>query len=149
MLENLKIAVKRQKRIILIFFLTILIPSVFLGIFGIRAIRNERYRVAKQLETEHRSAAEYFKSQVQKSFNELGTSLQNLAPSTSFMERDYPKIKNTLVTQLGDSPLIEYFFIAYDDEDPFFPQFQPVIEDKKSSTLRLTSSQLTQLRKAE
>ena len=115
MLENLRIAVKRQKRIILIFFLTILIPSIFLGIFGIRAIRNERFRLAKQLENEHRSAAVYIKSQLQNSFKELGKGLQNLALSSPIMERDYLEIKNTFLSQLGDNPLMEYAFIAYED----------------------------------
>ena len=149
MLENLRIAVKRQKRIILIFFLTILIPSVFLGIFGIRAIRNERFRVAKQLENEHRRAAEYIKSQVQNSFRELGSNLQNLAHSSSLTEKDYPEIKNMMVTQLGDSPLIEYVFIVYEDEEPFFPQFQPALSAQATSIPQFTRSQLTNLRRAE
>ena len=149
MLENLRIAVKRQKRIILIFFLTILIPSVFLGIFGIRAIRNERFRVAKQLENEHRRAAEYLKSQVQNSFRELGSNLQNLAHSSSLTEKDYPEIKNMMVTQLGDSPLIEYVFIVYEDEEPFFPQFQPALSAQATSIPQFTRSQLTNLRRAE
>ena len=149
MLENLRIAVKRQKRIILIFFLTIFIPSVFLGIFGIRAIRNERFRVAKQLENEHRRAAEYIKSQVQNSFRELGSNLQNLAHSSSLTEKDYPEIKNMMVTQLGDSPLIEYVFIVYEDEEPFFPQFQPALSAQATSIPQFTRSQLTILRRAE
>ncbi len=149
MLENLKIAVKRQKRIILIFFLTILIPSVFLGIFGIRAIRNERFRIAKQLEGEHRRAAEYLKSQVQNSFRELGSSLQNLAHSSTIVEKDYPEIKNMILTQLVDSPLMENVFIAYDDEEVFFPQFQPVLKEKPSSIPQFKSSQLSKLSRAQ
>ena len=149
MLENLRIAVKRQKRIILIFFLTILIPSIFLGIFGIRAIRNERFRLAKQLENEHRSAAVYIKSQLQNSFKELGKGLQNLALSSPIMERDYLEIKNTFLSQLGDNPLMEYAFIAYEDGEVFFPQFQPVLRTKVSSIPSLKGSQLSKLRRAE
>ncbi len=149
MLENLKIAVKRQKRIILIFFLTIFIPSIFLGIFGIRAIRNERFRVAEQLENEHRRAAEYLKSQVQNSFRELGASLQNLAHSSSISEKNYPEIKSTLATQLGNNPLMEYVFIAYENEEPFFPQFQPVLKEKVSSIAQFEGSQLAKLKRAE
>jgi hypothetical protein len=55
MLDNLKIAVKRQKKLIIIFLLTIFLPSVALSIFGVRAIRNERFRLVQQLEDEHRS----------------------------------------------------------------------------------------------
>jgi len=105
--------------------------------------------VAKQLENEHRTAAEYLKSRVQNSFMEVGSSLQNLAHSSSFAVKDYPEIKNILVTQVADNPLMGYVFIAYEDDEPFFPQFQPVLGDKKSSTPRFTSSQLTQLVRAE
>jgi len=149
MLENLRLAVQRQKRIILIFFLTIFVPSVFLGIFGIRAIRNERFRVAKQLENEHRRAAEYLISQVKNNFRELGSRLQNLAYSSSVTDRDYAGIKNAVVNQLSENPLIEFVFIAYEDGKPFFPQFQPISKEKMSSLPEFTSSQLARLRRAE
>lgn len=149
MLENLKLAVISQKRIILIFFLTILIPSIFLGIFGIRAIKNERFRVAKQLENEYRRAAEYLISQVKNSFRELGSGLQNLANSLSVTGRDFPGIKNVLVDHLAENPLMEFVFIAYEDGKPFFPQFQPVSKVKMSSLPQFTGSQLARLKRAE
>jgi signal transduction histidine kinase len=149
MIENLKIALKRQRRIILIFFLTIFIPSIFLGIFGIRAIRNERFRVAEQIENEHRRIIEYLKSQVQDNFRELGTSLQNLAYSSPISEKDYPEIKNTLVTQLGSNPLIEYVFISYEGEDLFFPQFQPDLRVETTDVTQFKNSQLVILKRAE
>ena len=65
MLENLKLAIGKQKKLIIIFCLTIFIPSISLSIFGIRAIRNERFRLAKQIENEHRRAAENLKLQIE------------------------------------------------------------------------------------
>jgi signal transduction histidine kinase/tetratricopeptide (TPR) repeat protein len=149
MLENLKIAVKSQKRIILIFFLTILVPSIFLGIFGVRAIKNERFRIAKQLENEHRRATDYLVSQVKNHFRELGSGLQNLAHSSSVTERDYPGIKNAVVGHLSENPLMEFVFIAYGDSDPFFPQFQSASQLRMSSLPEFTGSQLARLRRAE
>jgi len=149
MLDNLKIAIKRQNRIILIFFLTIFVPSVLLGIFGIRAIRNERFRVAKQLENEHRRAAEYLKSQVKNGFNELRSNLQSLANSASFSDMDYLEIKKLLVTQLENNPLMKYVFLAHEDEEPFFPQFQPGSRDTISSISQLKRSHIDRLKQAE
>jgi signal transduction histidine kinase/tetratricopeptide (TPR) repeat protein len=149
MLENLRLAVKRQNRLIIIFLLTIFLPSVALGIFGIRAIRNERYRLAKQLENEHRRAAEYLISQVKNNFRALGSELQNLAHSSSVSARDYAEIRNAVVNQLADNPLIEFVFIAYEDGRPFFPQFQPISKEKASSLPKFTRSQLARLRRAE
>jgi signal transduction histidine kinase/tetratricopeptide (TPR) repeat protein len=125
MLENLRLAVKRQKRLIIIFLLTIFVPSISLSIFGIRAIRNERFRMAKQIENEHRRAAENLKLGIDSQFKELGSILQNLAHSSAFMQRDDAGIKNLLDAQLAGNPLVELVFIAFEGEDPFFPLFQP------------------------
>jgi len=83
MFENLKIALRKQKKLIIIFFLAILIPSLSLSIFGIRAIRNERYRLAKQIENENRRAADFLKRQINSRFIELESALQKLAPERS------------------------------------------------------------------
>jgi len=125
MLENLRLAVKRQKKLIIIFCLTIFIPSISLSIFGIRAIRNERFRLAKQIENEHRRAAESLKSQVGFHLEELGLVLQNLARSNAFLQRDDAGIQNLLEAQLAGNPLVEEVFVAFEGEAPFFPLFQP------------------------
>ena len=57
MLDNLKIAAKRQKKLIIIFLITIFLPSIALSVFGVRSIRNERFRLVKQLEDEHKRAS--------------------------------------------------------------------------------------------
>ncbi|MEA3420050.1 MAG: hypothetical protein U9Q97_00040 [Acidobacteriota bacterium] len=97
MLENLKLAVKRQKRLIIIFMLTIFLPSISLSIFGIRAIRNERFRLAKQLEDEHKRAAEFLKSQIGSKFEELESTLKNLTRSGAFLQRDNTDISPNIL----------------------------------------------------
>ena len=37
MLENLRIAIRKQRKLILIFFLTIFLPALTLSVFGVRA----------------------------------------------------------------------------------------------------------------
>jgi len=125
MLENLKLAVKRQKKLIIIFLLTIFVPSISLSIFGIRAIRNERFRLAKQIENEHRRAAEFLKSQISAQFKELGSILQNLAQSTAFLQRDDAGIKNLFDAQLAENPLVDQVFVVFEKEEAWFPFFQP------------------------
>jgi len=125
MLENLKLAVKRQKKLIIIFLLTIFVPSISLSIFGIRAIRNERFRLAKQIENEHRKAAEFLKSQISAQFKELGSILQDLAQSTAFLQRDDAGIKNLFDAQLAENPLVDQVFVAFEKEEAWFPLFQP------------------------
>ncbi|MCK4263349.1 MAG: tetratricopeptide repeat protein, partial [Candidatus Aminicenantes bacterium] len=150
MLENLKLAVKRQKRLITIFLLTIFLPSISLSIFGIRAIRNERFRLAKQLENEHKRAAEFLKSQIGSQFEELGSILQNLVRSRAFLQSDDAGIKNILHAQLAEHPLVEHAFVAFKGEEPLFPLFQPVPGGISASyVLTLEENLQVRLKKAE
>jgi tetratricopeptide (TPR) repeat protein len=133
-LENLRLAVKRQKRLIIIFLLTIFFPSITLSIFGIRAIRNERYRIDKQLENEQRKAAEILKSQVSTPFKELESVLSNLAQSSEFMQKEEARIKGLLEARIARHPLVEYVFVAFANEEPWFPFFQPKSSKASSSS---------------
>jgi signal transduction histidine kinase/tetratricopeptide (TPR) repeat protein len=126
MLENLRLALKRQKKLILIFFLTIFIPSISLSIFGIRAIRNERFRLAEQIEIEHRRAAQDLKSQISSYLEELGSNLHSLARSSELQQNNVSGIKNLFVEEITRNAFVEQAFIAFKKEEPFFPLFQPV-----------------------
>jgi signal transduction histidine kinase/tetratricopeptide (TPR) repeat protein len=150
MLENLRLAVKRQKKLILIFLLTIFIPSISLSIFGIRAIRNERFRLAQQIENEHRRAAELLKSQISARFKELGSLLLNLAQSTVLLQRDAAEIKNLFEAQFAENPLVDQVFVAFEKEAAWFPLFQPYFNDNLYSSSTGSDKVLqSQLNRAE
>lgn len=125
MLENLKIALKKQKKLIVIFFLTIFLPAVSLSIFGIRAVKNERFRLAEQLENEHRRTAELLRSRISAEFRELGLVLQNLAESPIFKDRNEKAITNLVRAQLANNPFVDTVFYIYENEEPRFPTFHP------------------------
>ena len=99
MFENLKIALRKQKKLIIIFFLTIFLPAISLSIFGIKAIRNERFRLAKQIENENRRATDLLKTQINSRFMELESDLQKLAqhPSFSGKRKDVEPIFEDLI----------------------------------------------------
>ena len=132
MIENIKIAIKRQKKLIAIFLLTIFVPSVLLSVFGIRAIRNERFRLERQKEMEYRRIAEIVKTQINSRFNHIEIILTNTAQYPSFIEKDYEAIEEILKQQIIRNALTELIFILYRDEEPLFPQIRPLI--KQSST---------------
>jgi signal transduction histidine kinase/tetratricopeptide (TPR) repeat protein len=150
MLDNLKIAVKRQKKLIIIFLMTIFLPSIALSVFGVRSIRNERFRLVKQLEDEHKRAADFLKNQISSRFADIEIILQNLAQHPSFNQKDYASIEESLNNQLRDNHLIEHVFLAYKDEEPLFPLFLPV-SDKRASTalFPLESAQREKLERAQ
>ncbi len=138
MLENLKTALKRQKKLIAIFLLTIFIPALALSIFGIRAIKNERFRQAKQVEIENRRVAERLRSQISTGFRELGAALQNLAESPAFKARDEKTMAEMVRLQLANNPLVETVFYCYGNKEPRFPTFYPAdtLLSLKSSPVR-------------
>ncbi len=139
MLENLKIALKRQQKLIVIFLLTIFLPALSLGIFGIRAIKSERFRQAKQLENEHRRAAKRLRSRISQEFRELGLGLQNLAGSPACQDRDEKAIADMVRAELANHPLVETVFYYYEEEEPRFPAFHGALPklslDRRSFSL--------------
>lgn len=150
MLENFKLAVKRQKKLIIIFLLTIFIPSISLSIFGIRAIRNERFRLDSQIENENRRAAELLKSQIADQFKELGSMLLNLAQSPPFLQRDTLGVKDLMDAQLGENPVVDQFFVVFEKVEAWFPLFQPNPSDiGYSLALSLNEPQHAELKRAE
>lgn len=121
MLQGLKTAIKKQKKLILLFLLTVFIPSAALSIFGLIALRNERYRIEKQVEEDQSRLADEFKSQVRSRFTEVENMLKFLVIAPSLMDSNYPVIEEALNGQSAINPLLEQFFIVYGNSDPWFP----------------------------
>jgi signal transduction histidine kinase/tetratricopeptide (TPR) repeat protein len=150
MLENLKIALKRQKKLVLIFFLTIFLPSVSLSIFGIRAIRNEKFRLARQAEVELRRSADYLKTQIRTRLKDIDSTLQNLSQHPSFSDKNYSAIRELVETRLASNPTVEQTFLVYKNEAPLFPLVQDVSKAAISvSALSFGNSQVQKLKEAE
>jgi signal transduction histidine kinase len=150
MIENLKVALRRQKKLLVIFFLTIFLPSVTLSIFGVRAIRNERFRLAKQVENEHRQAANIIKAQLSSQLGELESLLQNMVEHPAFLNKDIPLLTGLLKNRLGDFLLAEHVFVAYIKSDPLFPLFNPARQTSRSpKSANLKVSERDLLRRAE
>jgi len=150
MIENLKVALKRQKKLLIIFFLTIFLPSVTLSIFGVRAIRNERFRLAKQVENELREAANIIKVQLDSHLGELEITLQSMAENPAFLNMDIPLLTDLTKNRLGNNHLAEHVFGAYDRGDILFPLFSPPIQTSRSpKTAPLNASQRELLKRAE
>lgn len=150
MKKDLLIALRKHKRLIIIFLLTIFLPSVFLSVFGIKAIRNEKFRLAKQLEEEELRTINLFKTQILSQVNEVENSLQYLVQTPSFINKDYQAIKTSLDIRLAENHLMKQFFVVYRDAGSWFPPLQPVLDHPVSiSTLALDNAQQEKLKKAE
>ncbi len=150
MIKNLKIVLKKQKRLIALFILTIFLPSAVLSVFGIRAIRNEKFRLSQQFENENRRIADILKTKVSSQLKDIETVIQNLVQYPMFSDKDYQAIKELLITGLVENNLIDQVFFIYKDEEALFPLFQPVLEKRfPGSTLLLDENQQKKLKSAE
>ena len=96
MFQGLKIAVKQQKKLLVIFFITIFLPSVSLSIFGIIALRNEKFRLEKQIENDLLQIANNLKGTIETKIAELGERLKNLAEYPSFRQKDFFALQGLL-----------------------------------------------------
>ena len=124
MIENLKIALRRQKKLIIIFLVTIVLPSVSLGIFGILAIRNEEFRLVQQRENEQRGTIELLKTRLHARLTSLEGDLQNIGGDPSFSTSDQAALARLAQQRLIENPLVEQVFLLPNEGQPFFPLFR-------------------------
>ena len=150
MYQSLKIALRRPKKLIIIFLFTIFLPSVSLSIFGIFALRNEKFRLEKQLEEEQLIIAEHFKSQVDSNVRDAENSLQILSRSPLLINKEYEEIIPLLEVQAKENRLLGQFFIVYNDTEPWILHFQTNPgKPSGESTLKFTAAQQGKLTNAE
>ncbi len=150
MKKDLTIALKRHKRLIVLFLLTIFLPSVLLSVLGIKAIRNEKFRLVKQFEEEQIRMIDLFRAQILSRVNEVENDLQYLVQTPSFLNQDVEAIKILLDSRLVENHLIDHFFVVYRNADPWFPPLQPVLNPPVSiSTFDQDEAWQEKLKKAE
>jgi len=144
----MKIALSNQKRLMGIFLLTIVLPSLALSFFGFRAIQNEKYRRDRQILMEHQSTMALVKTQFVGRLRAIESLLQNTAQYPSFQDQDFPVIKETLTSIVNETIPTEQFFIVFQNSKTFFPLLEPFPGDFTNSVSDLTDSQQTQLNQA-
>ena len=150
MKKDLAIALRRHKRLIVLFLLTIFLPSVLLSVLGIKAIRNEKFRLAKQFEEEQIRMIDLFRAQILSRVKEVENDLQYLVQTPSFLNQDVEAIKILLDSRLVENHLIDQFFVLYRDAEPWFPPLQPVLKPPVSiSNLVQDDAWQERLKKAE
>jgi signal transduction histidine kinase len=149
MLENLKIALKKQKKLLLIFFLTVFIPSVTLSLFGLRSIRSDRFRLAERIQNDHRRAADLLQSQIASFIQKIDASLLYLANHPAFMNKDFAEMQRIVATRLADESLLGQVVIVLRDGEPLFPFFRSIDSSGDSLPYVLPAGQRTVLKEAE
>ena len=150
MLENFGIALRKQKRLIIIFFLTIFLPALSLGVFGVRAIRSERFRIARQEENEGRRITLSIKARVRSKFDEIAGALDGLAQNPSFLGKNDSAIHELTERRFGADPLIGQVVLLFRDEEAWFPLLLIPPDKGPAGSSKAGSASLTaRIRRAE
>ncbi len=150
MSQGLKIAVKQQKKLLVVFFITIFLPSVSLSIFGIKALRNEKFRLEKQIENEQLQIVKSIKGKIETKLTDIGEQLKNMASYPSFRQKDYPVIKELLRGLLEKDSLAGIVFLLYRNAEPLFPLFQSGFEENVGTSVVANDNSLQkQIKDAE
>lgn len=150
MLENLGIALRKQKKLVLIFLLTIFLPALTLGVFGVRAIRSERFRLARQEENEGRRAVRFVRSHFEAKFEEISRTLDGLAADPAFVRKDHAAIHEITEKRLAGEPSVGQAFLLYRDEEPSYPRLMIPSADPPREARRAADDPLAvRIRRAE
>ena len=123
MFQGLKIAAKRQKRLLFLFFITIFIPSVALSIFGIKALRSEKYRIRQEVENEQYRIASNIKSNFGAQIAVLEEKLLKVSAYLPLQNKGYNAIGDSLRILFEDELLIEHLMFFHSESEPVFPLF--------------------------
>lgn len=151
MFQSLRIAIQKQKRLLAIFLLTIFLPALALGIFGITALRNEKFRQVKQIENEQARLMNDFKGRINSRFNAIANRIESLSGHPAVLNKEYAVLTNLLRLQTENNPLAEQIIVLYPNEDPFFPLFQNGLSDSENvfSETIFSNTQLNIIQEAE
>jgi len=125
MLENLKLVLTQHKKFLAIFFVVIFLPSVILAFFGIRAIRNERYKFQQQNLDQQKQFVRSVQAGIRSLIERNSLSLKELSSSKAVFDRDYRAISNLVTQRLQDESLFGQTVIWNYKDPPWFPGLQP------------------------
>jgi signal transduction histidine kinase len=125
MLENLKLVLIQHKKFLAIFFVVIFLPSVILAFFGIRAIRNERYKFQQQSLDQQKQFVKSVQTGIRSLIERNSLSLKELSSSKAVFDQDYRAISNLITQRLRDGSLFGQTVIWNYNDPPWFPRLQP------------------------
>ncbi len=124
MLDNLKLVLSQNKKVLIIFFVVVFLPSIFLAFFGIQALRNEKFKLQQQTLEDQKAYVRKIQSEIQDSIEKISTNLMDLSKNEAFSKEDYSEIRNAILDQLRDEPLFGEIVIWSQAGETWFPAYQ-------------------------
>ncbi|MFC2161308.1 ATP-binding protein [Acidobacteriota bacterium] len=125
MLNNLKLVLSQNKKILALFFIVVFLPSMFLAFFGMRALRNEKFKLQQQTLEEQKEFAGTIQREIQDSIEKISSNLIDLLKSEAISKADYFDIKNSVEQRSRDELLFGEIVIWNKEGEPWLPAYQP------------------------
>ncbi len=124
MLDNLRLVLIQHKKFLAIFFVVVFLPSIILAFFGIRAIRNERYKLQQQSLEQQRGFVRAVQSEIRSIVERNSSSLKELSESQAFLDQNHRAISNLISKRLQDESLFGQIVFWNSDDPPWLPGLQ-------------------------
>ena len=113
------LSIHKRKRILLLFFLGIGLPSLLLGYLAFRGIQNDRALLEKKRLDEHRRIAEMVTRSIDESIFEVERTFLNTVANRQGMAK--PAFSESLESLKNQHPLVEEVFLFQDFKKIHFP----------------------------
>lgn len=102
--DNLRLVLSQNRKVLTIFFVVVFLPSIFLAFFGMRALRNEKFKLQQQTLEEQKGYVSSLQKDIQDFIEKKSSDLIDLTQSEVFSGSRYSEIRKLIVeSQRRDS----------------------------------------------
>src|SRR5512139_2186227 len=126
MLNNLRLVLLQNKKFLATFFLVVFLPSLILAYFGIRAIRNERYKLQQLNLEQQRGFAKTLEAEVQSLIERETSSLREFSTSRAMVDQDYISLHELISNRIQGKSFLGQVVLFYGDGQLWFPGLAPL-----------------------
>ena len=121
MLSNLRLVLLQNKKFLATFLLVVFLPSLILAYFGIRAIRNERYKLQQLNIEQQRRFVRTLEAEIQSLLERETASLREFSTSRGMVDRDYRSLRELISGRIQDKSVLGQVVLFYGDGLIWFP----------------------------
>lgn len=121
MLSNLRLVLLQNRKFLTTFFLVVFLPSVILAYFGIRAIRNERYKLQQLNLEQQRGLVRTIEAEVQSLLERETASLREFSTSGAMIDRDYRSLHELIVSRIQNKSVLGQVALLGREGEIWFP----------------------------
>lgn len=131
MLDNLRLVLSQNRKVLVLFFIVVFLPSIILAFFGIQALRNEKFKLQQQTLEDQKAYVRTIQSEIQDFIENISMNLMDFSNNGAILDALYSEIRNSVVDRLRNELLFGEVVIWLEEGEPWLPAYQsfPPTED--------------------